>query len=68
MLGDMDDLTVRHMSDDELIDARSGGPLESYGTQRADLPRRSGRPAQVSRRQFGSRPQPDQATTPTSES
>jgi hypothetical protein len=66
MMGDMDDLTVRYMSDDELIDARSGGPLESYGTQRADLPRRSGRPSTSSTRKLVSRPQTDQATAPTS--
>jgi hypothetical protein len=39
----VDDLTVRHLTDAELIAARRGGPLESYGAQRFGLPPRRGR-------------------------
>lgn len=37
----MDDLTVRYLTDAELIAARRGGPLEPYGAQRTNLPGRN---------------------------
>jgi len=39
----MGDLTVRYLTDAELIAARRGGPLEQYAAQRTGLPPRRGR-------------------------
>jgi hypothetical protein len=58
----VDDLTVRYLTDDELLKARSGGPLEAFGAQRTDLPARPRRTVGADFRTPWRRPQADTAT------
>jgi hypothetical protein len=63
----VDDLSVRHLTDTELIAARRGGPLEPYGAQRSGLPLRRGRGVGANRmRWISSRTRPSQGASPSS--
>ena len=65
----MDDLSVRHLTDTELIAARRGGPLEPYGAQRSGLPLRRGRGGGAANRMrwiSSSRMRPSQGASPSS--